>query len=362
MKVRRHDVLRLDKVLRTPEGYLDASGNLTKCGVFQYTNSDGSSRLELRLPEHVFEETSVKSFDGKPLTLFHPPVSLDAGNVSQYITGVVVGPHKSEDGEHMRARILVHRKDAIDAIDSGIRELSNGYDTTLVPIPGGVYKMPDGKEIKADFLQTKIEGNHIAIVPKGRAGSTARLDAADNQIEEEKEDTMDLKEALAEIANLKAKIASDTKANQDASEAEAERLRGENETLKTQIKKQEEDRAKERKDALLERVAPLTKKTVNDLSTLDEDALMREALKVTSPELKTDSWTSAKLQGAFEMAMVEESKRNDSASAAAKVVAGIKESEKQDAVDEHASEKAYREGHKALANAWKTPLGPQPRK
>ena len=62
-KVRRLDSIKLDaadKTYFTDEGYLIDHPILTSCGIFEYTNPDGSIRRELRLPEHVFEEKSLK--------------------------------------------------------------------------------------------------------------------------------------------------------------------------------------------------------------------------------------------------------------------------------------------------------------
>lgn len=38
---------------------------LTSCGIFEYANPDGSIRRELRLPEEVFNDKSLESYEGK---------------------------------------------------------------------------------------------------------------------------------------------------------------------------------------------------------------------------------------------------------------------------------------------------------
>ena len=73
-KVRRLDTIRLDKDDRTyftEEGYLVDHPILTSCGIFEYTNPDGSIRRELRLPEHVFNEKSLATYKGKPIIITH---------------------------------------------------------------------------------------------------------------------------------------------------------------------------------------------------------------------------------------------------------------------------------------------------
>lgn len=66
----------------------------------------------------------------------------------------------------MLADVIVTDSDAIRAIDTGARELSCGY----------TYKLArNGYR----WEQRQIVGNHVALVPKGRAGSEARIyDAA----------------------------------------------------------------------------------------------------------------------------------------------------------------------------------------
>ena len=80
-RVRRLDSIRLDvddRTYFTDEGYLVDHPILTSCGIFEYTNPDGSIRRELRLPEHVFAQTSLKTYKGKPIIITH-----DAGVVSK---------------------------------------------------------------------------------------------------------------------------------------------------------------------------------------------------------------------------------------------------------------------------------------
>ena len=67
-RVKRLDSIRLDKndsTYFTDEGYLVDHPILTSCGIFEYTNPDGSIRRELRLPKYVFDEKSLKTYRGK---------------------------------------------------------------------------------------------------------------------------------------------------------------------------------------------------------------------------------------------------------------------------------------------------------
>lgn len=70
-KVKRLDSVPLEKVEYTPERFLIDHPIVTSVGVFEYTNPDGSVRRELRLPEHVFDEKSLATYEGKPVIITH---------------------------------------------------------------------------------------------------------------------------------------------------------------------------------------------------------------------------------------------------------------------------------------------------
>ena len=61
-KVIRLDSLPLGQTYFTPEGYLRDRPILTTTGIFEYLNSDGSVRRELRLPDEVFAPESLASY------------------------------------------------------------------------------------------------------------------------------------------------------------------------------------------------------------------------------------------------------------------------------------------------------------
>ena len=70
-KAIRLDSIPLDKTYYTEEGYLVDHPILTSCGIFEYANPDGSIRRELRLPEEVFNDKSLESYEGKPIIVTH---------------------------------------------------------------------------------------------------------------------------------------------------------------------------------------------------------------------------------------------------------------------------------------------------
>ena len=176
-RVRRLDSIRLDRkdsTYFTEEGYLVDHPILTSCGIFEYVNPDGSIRRELRLPKYVFDEESLKTYRGKPIIVTHDAGVVDKNNVDKEQIGTILSDGYS-DGNDVRAEIIIHDTDAMK--DSGLKELSLGYNLDLIEEPGEY----EGEHY--DAIQTNIVINHLAIVASARAGEQARLniDGKDTQ-------------------------------------------------------------------------------------------------------------------------------------------------------------------------------------
>ena len=165
-RVSRLDSISLDGTYFTPEGYLVDRPILTSCGIFEYRNPDGSIRRELRLPEHVFDEESLKSYCGKPVIITHNAGKVTKDNVSNEIVGTIISAGY-QDGQDVRAEIIIH--DVNNVKNCGMRELSLGYDLELVEQPG----IWNGQNY--DAIQINIRVNHLALVKKARAGDQAHL-------------------------------------------------------------------------------------------------------------------------------------------------------------------------------------------
>ena len=119
-RVRRLDSIRLDKndsTYFTNEGYLVDHPILTSCGIFEYTNPDGSIRRELRLPKYVFDENSLKTYRGKPIIITHDAGVVDKNNVDKEQIGTILSDGY-EDGEDVRAEIIIHDTDSMDLYES----------------------------------------------------------------------------------------------------------------------------------------------------------------------------------------------------------------------------------------------------
>ena len=171
----RYDSIPLGETYFTPEGYLIDNPILTRVGIFEYKNPDGSIRRELRLPEEVFAQESLASYKGKPVILTHEAGMIDSDNVQQEQIGTILS-EGTQDGDNVRAQIIIHdaRK-----LDYGLRELSLGYSLDLEETPGEWQGQP------YDVIQRNIRVNHLALVEKARAGDSARLniDGEDTQAE-----------------------------------------------------------------------------------------------------------------------------------------------------------------------------------
>ncbi|HIV19463.1 MAG TPA: DUF2213 domain-containing protein [Candidatus Merdivicinus intestinigallinarum] len=148
----------------TPEGYLICHDvPINRTGDQEYFArelqlSGDPERLVTvhRYPEDVFDPAALASFEGKDITAGHPPENVGPENFSAYSKGHV------ENVRHLGEQTIadLHIKDAalISDIQNGVtREVSCGYFCQYEPDGNG-------------YKQTQIRGNHVAVVPRGRAG------------------------------------------------------------------------------------------------------------------------------------------------------------------------------------------------
>lgn len=173
-RVQRLDSISLDQTYFTDEGYLVDHPIVTSTGIFEYTNPDGSTRRELRLPEDVFAEKSLKTYRGKPIIITHDAGYVDKDNVEEEQIGTIL-TEGYQDGDDVRAEIIIHDTDAMK--ECGLRELSLGYNLRLEEKSGVWNGQP------YDAIQRDIVINHLALVGNARAGDQARLniDARDHK-------------------------------------------------------------------------------------------------------------------------------------------------------------------------------------
>lgn len=169
---------RVDRAeLRPPQKRADGSVRydavLSRVGVFEYRQPDGTVRKEYRSAEEVGRADSLASLELTPVTDGHPP---KAGLAKKVAVGAV-GDRVDFDGERVKASVVILDDGINERVARGdLRELSPGYTVVYVPEPGVT---PWGE--RYDGLQTEIIYEHHALVPRGRQGSTValRTDEAD---------------------------------------------------------------------------------------------------------------------------------------------------------------------------------------
>ncbi len=166
----RYDFAPITKCETTDEGFLRVWARAARAGTQLYRRADGSQVREYRPPEEVSSPDSLTTFGMKPATWGHPPVLLDSENTKQYQVGYSGSQVRYNDG-FVEVALTVTDKDSIDKIQrKDATEVSAGYKVDFDPTPG---LTPEGEDF--DGIQRNIRVNHIAIVPRGRAGPEVRL-------------------------------------------------------------------------------------------------------------------------------------------------------------------------------------------
>ena len=79
------------KATKTPEGFLHDSPVLSRVGVFEYRQPDGTIRREFRPPEEVFHADHLASLNLKPITDEHHGM-ITGANVRSKLIGSSVAP------------------------------------------------------------------------------------------------------------------------------------------------------------------------------------------------------------------------------------------------------------------------------
>jgi len=175
-----HDRIGVPARIAIVDGFLVARDcAMARTGIQQYhayeLGMDKSSGMDpmrmmtlFRPDDEVFNLDSLKTFENAPVTLDHPPELVTPANWSTYAKGEARDVRR--DGDFMRGTLIIKAADAIQAIESGQSQLSNGYLFDLDMTPGTT---PAGEAY--DGIQRNIRGNHVAIVQSARCGSACRI-------------------------------------------------------------------------------------------------------------------------------------------------------------------------------------------
>lgn len=175
MQMTFHDRAPLEKVRRLADGRIAAVAKFARSGVYSYAGSelgrpDLATVAVYRPESEVFDEAAMASFAHKSITVGHPAGGVTIDNWKQVTAGWTEGK-VARDGEFVEIPLMLADAEAIRAYDSGAaRELSAGYACDFV---WGDGVAPSGEAFQA--TQRRIRGDHIALVPAGRAGSRCAI-------------------------------------------------------------------------------------------------------------------------------------------------------------------------------------------
>lgn len=177
MSIKFTDRVSVGELKETREGYLVATARVARTGVQLYLASElgdvardagfapGDTVRVYRHADEVFAADSLASITRLPVTVDHPAEEVTAANWSRLAVGEV-GDAYSTEPEWIVVNPMIKDAGAATAARTTHREISMGYSAEIV-------KARDGLE--ADFEQRGIRYNHLALVPKGRAGEKARI-------------------------------------------------------------------------------------------------------------------------------------------------------------------------------------------
>ncbi|MBD2816337.1 DUF2213 domain-containing protein [Xenorhabdus sp. Flor] len=146
-----------------------------------------------RTEDEVFSPATMASFEGVAVTLGHPEdkdgiVFVNPSNFSELAHGHIQNVRRGtgDKTDLLIADVLLKRQEAIEAVKSGMTEVSCGYDAQYKQISPGKGK------------QYHITGNHLAIVDDGRAGPRCSIGDAAPTIKKGK---TRMKDWLKQVAN-----------------------------------------------------------------------------------------------------------------------------------------------------------------
>jgi hypothetical protein len=315
----------------TDEGFLKVPARIARTGIQKYLAKelqlDGDpSRLVsvYRPPEEVFNPESLDSYNAVDLTDDHPDRLIDPASFSKVVRGTIASPGV-QDGDFVRAEIIIKDKDAIAKAEAGKVQLSAGYTAEYDHSPGVT---PDGEPY--EFIQRDIRINHVALVDNARAGAMARI--FDNKPEAKIMATVTLDNGRAIeiddsvaplVADCIARLISDAKTNKD----NADGLQAKLDTVTVDLDKAKAASSDDAIAALVKAVADTMDKAVKiggegfTCDSVDLITIKRAALTAKDSKLDLGDKSDAYIEAAFDMAFdryQEEEEEDEDGKAAAK--------------------------------------------
>lgn len=300
------------QAIKTDEGFVRDAPIIGRTGILEYRNVDGSIRREYRPPEEAFNVDSLASIRGKPITQLHHGLVTSANYFNSHPVGTVISDGR-QDGNNIRADVVIY------SLNTDDRELSLGYETELEETPGVT---PEGEHY--DAIQRNIRYNHLAIVPRGRAGN-ARLNMDGNQSIEEVE-TMSTKikmdngieyEVPAEVKvayDAMVEKADATKKDLDAMTAKFDSATAEIEKMKADAEKAEADfKAKfdEAVKTTIELREIARKHGIEKADEMSNEEIKKAVVAKVHPKLNLDGKSAEYIEVAFDLAKDTEVQHED---------------------------------------------------
>lgn len=153
-------------------GFLTIKDNpIITAGVFEYVESElfeGGSNSKIVKVYRDFEHLKqIKdTFSNKPIMYTHKWV----GDKANQVDGVIATDIRiDEKNKAIISDLIIYNPDLIKIIENGIDELSPAYTGKVTPSKGRY------NGVDYDYMQTVNIGNHLAVVPYGRAGDKLRI-------------------------------------------------------------------------------------------------------------------------------------------------------------------------------------------
>jgi len=158
----------------TPEGFLLCEEvPIARVGTQDYAYfelpdieaKDGVIVVE-RTADVLFSPETLASFEGKPVTIDHPPDFVNPTNWSSVARGHAMNVRRGEGAQSdlMLADLLITDAEAIRRVQSkDLVEVSNGYDADYEQIAPGRAR------------QVTVTGNHTALVKNARCGTVCSI-------------------------------------------------------------------------------------------------------------------------------------------------------------------------------------------
>ncbi|KIC22500.1 DUF2213 domain-containing protein [Leisingera sp. ANG-Vp] len=365
------DSATLSGTRKLEDGYLVTEAFAVRTGIQLYSGAEvGLADKDVvrvyRPEDEVRAPESLATFSHAPVTMGHPK-RVTADNWADLAKGEVSTEAKWEGGK-IKLPLIIKDAAAIAAVEAGTRELSAGYVCQLEFKDGTT---PEGEAY--DAIQRNIRVNHLAIVPKGRAGSECRIgDGADTwgaapiTLDSEEENSMSnqtmtvvlgdkaVTVAAADAPAIEAFKAASAKELQDTKDAHQAVLDAKDAELAKKDAEIDDLKGKQLSDADLDKRVAARAKLVGDAVKVDQsvkteglsDAAIRKAVVAAKlGDAAIEGKSDAYIEARFDV-LAEDAAKGDPFADTLK--SGI-----ESGAGASLADKAYQESLTEMSDAWK---------